>query len=250
MNKEVEMKTQPKIYGIPGGRARRNGLIRASAPLCFAILLVGFAIGTLMPWHATTVAVKCAIVVAVAILVFIFAVFSTQRIDAFFKGARGEERIALVLSGLPSDCAVFHGLDLTKRLSAPLKMRDFDHLVLTPTGIVIVETKNWAGPVSVSNGKITVRGSAPSRDPIEQVREQTRMLKKWFEQNKSTPPRICSVICFAGAALDETAETTIGDTILCSEDNLLDSVLAFGNGAMKMSDATFTETSRLLQSKV
>lgn len=243
------MKTHPKIYGNPGGRARLNGLIRASAPLCFAIMLVGFAIGALMPWPATTVTVKCAVIAAVAILVFVFAVFSTQRIDAFFKGARGEERIAFVLSRLPGCCSVFHGVDLSGHPSRHFKTHDFDHLVLTPSGIVIVETKNWTGPVTVEKGKITVCGTAPSRDPLAQVGEQTQSLKKWFEKNKVAPPPVSSVICFAGDALDPAAETTLAGITLCSEDNLLDSVLAFDKNP-QMSDASFAEISRLLQKNI
>lgn len=243
------MNPQPRIFGNPGGRARLNGLIRASAPLCFAIMLVGFAIGALMPWPATSVAVKCAVVAAVAILVFVFAVFSTQRIDAFFKGAQGEERIAFVLSRLPACCSVFHGVDLSGHPSRHFKTHDFDHLILTPSGIVIVETKNWTGPVTVKNGNIIVCGNAPTRDPITQVRDQSRSLKKWFEKNKVPPPRISSVICFAGDALDPAAETSLGGTTLCTENNLLDSVLAFDKDS-QMSDSTFNEISRLLQGNV
>lgn len=243
------MNPQPKIYGNPGGKARLNGLIRASAPLCFAIMLVGFAIGALLPWPVTTVAVKCAIVAAVAIVVFVFAFFSTQRIDAFFKGAQGEERIAFVLSRLPGCCSVFHGIDLSGHPSRHFKTHDFDHLVLTPSGIIIVETKNWSGPVTVTNGKITVCGKAPTRDPIAQVRDQSSSLKKWFEKNKVTPPRINSVICFAGDALDPAAETSINSVTLCTEGNLLDSVLAFDKES-QMSDSTFNEISRLLQKNV
>lgn len=226
-----------------------NGLIRASAPLCFAIMLVGFAIGLLTPWPATTVTVKCAVVAAIAVLVFLFAAFSTQRIDAFFKGARGEERIAFVLSRLPGCCSVFHGVDLSGHPSRHFKTHDFDHLVLTPSGIVIVETKNWTGPVTVTGGKITVCGTEPSRDPIVQVSDQSSSLKKWFKKNKTTPPRISSVICFAGDALDPAAETSLDGITLCTEDNLLDAILAFDKDS-RMSDSTFNEISKLLQRNV
>lgn len=243
------MKTHPTVYGTPGGRARLIGLIRAAAPLCFALLLTGFAIGALMPWPETSVTVKCLIVAAAAISVFIFAARSARRIDAFFKGAHGEERIAFLLSQLEIDCEIFHGVDISGNPSGRLSTHDFDHIILLRSGIVIVETKNWTGPVTVENGRITVQGMEPSRDPVAQVKSQATLLKKWLADNSVNSPRIDSLICFAGNALSRKSAAVLSGVRLASEADLAASVKAFA-GDEQMSDSTYEAISRLFREKV
>lgn len=67
-----------------------------------------------------------------------------------FAGARGEEAVISVLSNLNDDYYIFN--DLTLELSHTVfwtkhkeyvKSAQIDHLVIGPSGVFIIETKNW-----------------------------------------------------------------------------------------------------------
>lgn len=57
--------------------------------------------------------------------------------EAWRSGAEGERVVARTLDLLPVDYVVFHDFNT--------RMGNFDHLVIGPTGIFAIETKNWRG---------------------------------------------------------------------------------------------------------
>jgi hypothetical protein len=66
-----------------------------------------------------------------------------------YKGALGEVRVIRQLEKLPDDYYVFN--DLTMKLKTwaefrgkKLKSAQIDHLVVGPTGVYVIETKNWS----------------------------------------------------------------------------------------------------------
>ncbi|MDW3214975.1 MAG: nuclease-related domain-containing protein [Ilumatobacteraceae bacterium] len=63
------------------------------------------------------------------------------------RGAEGERRIAAVLDRLPTEYVVFHDLQL------PNSKANVDHLVIGPTGIWAVDSKNYSNPVTIGSGK-------------------------------------------------------------------------------------------------
>jgi hypothetical protein len=92
------------------------------------------------------------------------------RIAAFFKGAAGEEAVARVLASLPAGFEVFHSLDLGGGLLM-WRRGDLDHLVVGPTGIFAIETKNWQGTVTLEQGELRVDGVLPGRSPVRQAHQ-------------------------------------------------------------------------------
>ncbi|MCL1888773.1 MAG: NERD domain-containing protein, partial [Kiritimatiellaeota bacterium] len=140
--------TQVKIYGVPGERARTAGTLRVVLPLMAAVLSVGVVAGAglvlLLP------KLPLAVFGGMLLLAAVFLLWTAQmcpgRVTSFFKGARGEERAAFALEGLPEGFCVFHGF--ARRGLASIWRTDVDHVVLGKTGVFVVETKCWDGEVT------------------------------------------------------------------------------------------------------
>jgi hypothetical protein len=65
----------------------------------------------------------------------------------FLKGATGEQAVARIIDDLPDDFCVIHDL------ATPFG--NLDHVVIGPTGVFILETKNWKGIITADgNGDI------------------------------------------------------------------------------------------------
>ena len=225
------MDNRSRIFGQPGGRARKSGLFRAAMPLCAALLLAGYALGLFLPAPAAPAA-KGAIIVALLFLILVATALTGGRMDAFFKGAIGEETIAYVLSRLPRGFSVFHGVDISKGgFSNFWHANDLDHVVLTPAGIVLVETKNWRGPIRFKGDRILNGTIEPSRPPVRQVKEAAANLKKWLaDRLPEETPEVVPLLCFAGDALAEDAPPRFEDVLVCSPETLVASISLQGKG--------------------
>lgn len=69
------------------------------------------------------------------------------------RGAEGERLTAEALLGLGHDWVVLHDVRWPGRLRA-----NIDHVVVGPTGIYVIDSKNWSGDVRVSNGVLRQNG--------------------------------------------------------------------------------------------
>jgi hypothetical protein len=72
-----------------------------------------------------------------------------------FAGAQAELVVSDILTRLPDDFCVFHDVRLRARRfirfqGRGLKSAQIDHIVLGPTGIFVIETKNWSRRTSES----------------------------------------------------------------------------------------------------
>jgi hypothetical protein len=75
--------------------------------------------------------------------------FITENIS-FLIGAKGEEHVISVLSQLPDEYHVLNDVNLIfskyiywKKRNEHIKTCQIDHIVIGPTGIILLETKNW-----------------------------------------------------------------------------------------------------------
>ncbi len=221
------------VYGDPGDRARLAGLMRALWPLLVGVGLAGVAFGLLA---AARAAVAGAVFLAAAAVLFVAASRSTQRVRSFFKGARGEERVAGVLAGLPETFAVFHGADGGKgvRFSGA---GDIDHIVVGPPGVWVVETKCWDGRVEIGTAAVRFEGKPPSHDPVEQVRQLTARVAADLARRLPSLPPVRALLCFAGSGFAGGA-ATVGDVAVCGVDRLYETVLAEGPVRISNDDRT------------
>jgi len=143
---------------MAGEWARVKGTVAGLWPIFLATFAAGFATAfgafKSLQWG---IAALCVILVGA-----IFGLMhGLRRIERFFIGARGEERVSRLLSELPPGYHVFNDY----RAGA----MHVDHVVVGPAGVFAVETKCWRGKVTVEDGHILVDGRLPSRPPLSQA---------------------------------------------------------------------------------
>lgn len=245
------MDGHPETFGQPGGRARRSGLFRAALPLCAALILAGYALGVFLP-APDAPAAKGAIIVALLFVILVATALAGGRMDAFFKGAAGEETVAYVLSRLPAGYSVFHGVDVTDGgLGGLWRPADLDHVVLTPAGVVLVETKTWRGPVRFADGKILDGETEPARPPAAQARREADALAKWLgERLPGAAPEVVPLLCFAGDGLADDAPPRFDGVLVCSPGTLVAAVSLQGRRAAPMPRDARDAISALLAARV
>jgi hypothetical protein len=89
--------------------------------------------------------------------------------DRYYGGAGGEQDVGLALSRLPEEFHIFNGLDFDAG--------DVDHVVVGPTGVFVVETKNHAGTISLRDGRLCRNGVLLSHDFVRQAISEAMYVK-------------------------------------------------------------------------
>jgi len=152
---------------MAGEWARVRGSVLGLWPLGLGIFAAGFSFA---------VGIVCGLMLLGAILFSLSLAFigyalvrGIRRVESFFVGARGEERVSSILKSLPETYHVFN--DYVARGT------HVDHVVVGPAGIFAVETKYWRGRVTVEDGHILVDGHLPSRHPLKQVTREAALVK-------------------------------------------------------------------------
>jgi len=89
----------------------------------------------------------------------------------FLKGAAGESRVHSALQSLPDDYIVFHDFHPRGADGRPAKW-NVDHIVVGPTGVFVLDAKNYAEPRVAS-----AEHSTYSRKNVSQVQRNAAQLK-------------------------------------------------------------------------
>lgn len=215
-----------RMYGSPGERARLLGLFRAAAPIIAVVGVAGYLVRAAAPvprLGSTTVGV---LFLALAAMLAVAVLLSRRRLAAFVKGARGEEWVAHELGFLPGTYTIFNGPMPGGR---PLSSRsECDHVVVGPTGVFVVETKNWSGKITVRDGQILCDGRKPSRPPLDQVRAEANALRELLRRECGHDMRVRPIVCFAAGRV-EGGPTGAGGVIVCGVRDLNALVSGPGN---------------------
>jgi hypothetical protein len=192
-----QLKDYARVYGSPGEGARVAGMFRVMWPVLTFLLLTGYVLGVALPLPIANPKPVAGILLLLLAAALGYAVrWSRERFKRFVKGAHGEEETARLLSFLPAGYHVFHSLQLD-RTGAD----DFDHIVIGPAGLFVIETKNWSGDIRIQDGAILVDGEEPDRSPLEQVKEEAAALRGWIREREKVVPEIRPVLCFASGRL-------------------------------------------------
>ncbi len=194
-----------KVVGVPGEWARVKGVVMGLWPLMAWIFMSGFALAVIL--MTGFVASGLFMLAMAAMLVVWCARQGLRKVESFFKGAKGEERIAAILEELPEDCWVFHDYQAGAD--------HIDHVVVSPGGIYSVETKFWNGKVTVDDDCILVDGKLPTRSPVSQAQRERNELRskfKGFGWNVDVLP----VVVFASDTFEPGFAELDGVTVLNS----------------------------------
>jgi len=154
-----------KIHGVAGEWARVKGTVIGLWPLFLGVFAAGFSIAFLMVsalWGASLLVAS-----------FLFVIWSLmaglRHVERFFKGARGEEKVAGILESLPDAYHVFNDFSVGRS--------HVDHVVAGPGGVFAIETKFWNGKVTVEDGHILLDGQLPDRSPLAQANREAATVR-------------------------------------------------------------------------
>ena len=160
-----------QIHGVAGEWTRVKGSVAGLWPVFLGVAAAGFSVAT--AFFASASIGSAAFAVSIAATGFALA-RALKRIESYFKGARGEERVSGMLRSLPEGYHVFNDFVALGT--------HVDHVVVGPAGVFSVETKNWRGEVTVEDGYILVDGSLPSREPLAQAVREASLVKAQLEK--------------------------------------------------------------------
>jgi len=106
------------------------------------------------------------------------AIFEKERIN-MRKGAVGEAVVALILDNFPNDYWIVHDL------KTPLG--NLDHVVVGPTGVYVIDTKNWRGIVSADgNGELLRNGEPTDKPAVRPVVDRTMWVRDKILKDSAT----------------------------------------------------------------
>ena len=211
-----------KTFGVPGNfvfaEARRKffrfmlGLVVAVAA---SFYLIGLQHGLCFGKSPHSLVVSL-VIVAVFLTVFLSRRYITRYTDgmlnagiAFRKGGEGEALTADAVSDLPNTYSVFH--DLTH----PSIGGNIDHIVVGPTGVFALETKNWKGMVKLSGqGMVTVDGKHDHTRDGKAILGRAMTLSKKIEALSNIKIFVQAVMVFPNASVSVTPDTRCALTVL------------------------------------
>ena len=201
------------VHGSPGARVRALGLASVYGPFLVVVFLAGWFLHAALPVRFDP-AVAAAMLLFLAMAAWAALDRAGRRYRNYLKGARGEEIVARELSLLPEDWTVFHGVP-RGGFEAMCGGGDFDHVVLGPGALYVVETKNWAGPVRVEGAVVSAAGFPASSSPVAQVRREANALRRRLKDALPADLPVRGVVCFASNGLDRDRADVDG-TPLCN----------------------------------
>lgn len=217
------------VHGSPGARVRALGLAVTYWPFLLVLFLSGWFLHAALPVPLPPAWAAGALLLLV-LLARAALGRAGRRYRNYLKGARGEEIVARELSLLPGDWTVFHGVP-RGGFEAMCGGSDFDHVVLGPGALYVVETKNWAGPIRVEGGAVTAAGVPASRSPVAQVRREANALRRRFARLLPPDFPVRGVVCFASNGL-ERDRADVDGTPLCNVRDLRQLLLSVRDPAV------------------
>jgi len=203
------------VHGSAGQNPRTLGPLRVFWPLAPICLVAGYLLRAALPVPELSATQAGFLFLALAGALAFFIGWSSRRLRSFLKGAEGEEKVARILSFLPANHTVFNDLQLEESGA------DFDHIVVAPAGIFVIETKTWSGEITFENGQVLYNGQTPTRSPLKQVKEAAAHLADHLTAARCPDAPIHPVLCFVDNQLQEGL-TNIGGVRVCTDTNLHD----------------------------
>lgn len=137
--------------------------------------------------------------IVLSIILFVMAAYLWNKQVTWNSGADGEEAVVRVLNNLDSSFRVVHDVVL------PGDRQNIDHVVIGPSGVWVIETKNHNGIIRCYNDKwsrkkVGRRGTvydASMGNPSKQAKRNAVVLKNWLESQKIDVGYISAVVVFA-----------------------------------------------------
>ena len=114
------------------------------------------------------------------LLFFVLVIYFLSSSKSWKKGDKGEKIVARHLDDLPG-CIIFNDVNL------PHGWGNIDHVILSPKGLFVLETKNYNGHFTVKGDewfyKLGHRFKISKSNPGKQIKRNALSLKKFLEQS-------------------------------------------------------------------
>jgi hypothetical protein len=163
-----------QVFGEPGRNAAEQSFRQTKQVLGIAVctiaaiaVIVGYMLGARFSYLRLPPGIVLGIGSVLLVAVCLVGKWAEDKIDsidrermAWRKGAAGEALVAGILATLPGEFVVVN--DITKRFA------NIDHIVIGPTGVYVVDTKNWKGTVSANgSGELLLNGKSFEKPTIK-----------------------------------------------------------------------------------
>lgn len=132
-----------------------------------------------------------------------------RRAELFEQGAEGEAETARALAALPPGWTVLHDLRWPGR-----RLANVDHVAIGPSGIFVIDSKNWTGRITTSGG--TLRQNGYNREKT--VAGAADAALAVAEQAGGYAPFVHGVITFTGR---DDVSAWCRDVAVCCTANLV-----------------------------
>ena len=191
------------IHGVAGEWARVKGTVLGLWPLFAGV----FAAGCSAAYAFSNPAVGGALFVVAAVWCAVSLARGLRHVERYFKGARGEERVAGILQKLPDGYHVFNDFVACGR--------HVDHVVVGSGGIFAVETKFWLGRVTLEDGHILLDGQLTDRPPLKQVLKEAEAVRNELAK-RGWKGEVTPVLAFASDTFEAKIAESGGVVIINS----------------------------------
>jgi len=190
------------------------------AAYCFALVL-GFYLGFDFNKHpylqiAIFIFFLGIVVIARSLINRVIDNLEKKRID-FRKGATGEALVGYILAGFPDAYRIIPGVETS--------FGDIDHVVVGPTGVYAVDTKNWRGIVTADDqGELLLNGRPTKKPAIGNLTRSIMTTKKKIKVRSALDPYVRGVLAFLSARVEAKWGTT-GSVHCITDEQLYDYIV-------------------------
>jgi hypothetical protein len=167
------------------------------------VLCIGFLGGRIGQWVVTGIELGVA---AVMVGIYRFTMRRMTELEqqrfAMAKGAAGEQAVGAKLGRLPEEYKVINNL------TTPFG--NVDHVVVGPTGVFLLDTKNWRGVVAADGkGELLTNGKPTDKPHVRQFTGRVMGIKEKVRPlAKGRDPFFQAVFVFPSARVDANWGTT------------------------------------------
>lgn len=117
-------------------------------------------------------------------------------------GLEGERRVAQLLEELPAEYRIVHGVDITWPDGYP---EDIDHVIVGPTGLTLVDAKNWSGEIVIAENGVLHNGQDVTHQVVDGTIRRASQLTTYL--GWEAPVRL--IVCFTGQARATGAQRNV-----------------------------------------
>ncbi len=142
--------------------------------------------------------------------------FEKERLN-FRKGAAGEAVVGFILESIPDDYNVLNDLKTD--------FGNIDHVVIGPTGVYVIDTKNWRGIVTADgNGELLLNGKPTQKPEVKNSVRTVMRIKEKINVLCNIDSYIQGVLAFPSAYVDAKWGTT-GNVHCIRDEQLYDYIV-------------------------